>query len=480
MAYGPRGGSDCTKPDTKCTFPDMTSASGTLLVVDDNSDVLTAARLALAPHFVKVMTLQHPDHLGSTLNTFLPDAILLDMNFAPGERTGREGLNWLGRLRQSVPSASVVLMTAFGGVSLAVEALKNGAVDFVLKPWQNDKLVATMSAAVALSHARSQATRLQARNNILIAESAPPQGELIGSAVTLRQVFDIIARAAPTDANVLVLGESGTGKELTAREIHRLSRRAREPFVSVDLGALPDSLFESELFGHKRGAFTGADADRAGRIVAANGGTLFLDEIGNLPLHLQRKLLTVLERREVVAIGAAAPTPIDIRLITATNRAAHELEDDAVLRQDLLFRIRTVEVTLPPLRHRAEDIPALLEHFLAIYTRKYDVPRRKISADALALLEKYPWPGNVRELRHAVERATILANSDRLVPEDFPFAQQRLATTVDPAEDLDLDRTEKRTIERALKVHAGNISQAAAALGLTRPALYRRMTKHRI
>ena len=267
---------------------------------------------------------------------------------------------------------------------------------------------------------------------------------------------------------------------MTAREIHRLSRRAREPFVSVDLGAVPDSLFESELFGHKRGAFTGADSDRAGRIVAANGGTLFLDEIGNLPVHLQRKLLTVLERREVVAVGAADPTPIDIRLVTATNRSASELEDGEVLRQDLLFRIRTVEVTLPPLRHRADDIPALLEHFLAIYARKYDVPRRKISADALALLEKYPWPGNVRELRHAVERATILANSDRLMPEDFPFALQRPAPTADPSEDLDLERTEKRTIERALKRYDGNISQAAAALGLTRPALYRRMTKHQL
>jgi DNA-binding NtrC family response regulator len=446
--------------------------TGILLIVDDNSDVLTAARLALAPHFEKVVTLQNPDHLVRTLDGFVPDAILLDMNFAPGERTGREGLDWLGRLRVAVPTASVVLMTAFGGVSLAVEALKNGAVDFVLKPWQNDKLVATLSAAVALSKAR-------ARTDILISESAPPKGELIGSAVALRQVFDIINRAAPTDANVLVLGESGTGKELTAREIHRLSRRAREPFVSVDLGALPDSLFESELFGHKRGAFTGADADRAGRIVAANRGTLFLDEIGNLPLHLQRKLLTVLERREVVAVGAVSPTPIDIRLITATNRSSSELEDEGVLRQDLLFRIRTVEITLPPLRRRAEDIPALLEHFLSIYARKYDAPRRKISADALALLEKYAWPGNVRELRHAVERATILANSDRLLPEDFPFAQQRPGS-LDPAEDLDLERTERRTIERALKLYDGNISQAAAALGLTRPALYRRLSKHRI
>jgi transcriptional regulator with PAS, ATPase and Fis domain len=299
----------------------------------------------------------------------------------------------------------------------------------------------------------------------------------------------LIRRAAPTEANVLVLGESGTGKELTAREIHRLSRRARQPFVSVDLGAVPDSLFESELFGHRRGAFTGADSDRSGRILAANGGTLFLDEIGNLPLHLQRKLLTVLERREVVPVGATRPTPIDVRLITATNRPATELAEEEVLRQDLLFRIRTVEITLPPLRERREDIPVLLEHFLSVYARKYDVPRRKLAPATLAMLEGYAWPGNVRELRHAVERATILAGTERLAPEDFPFATERPAAATatatnadaqprDSTDDLDLERLEKRAIECALARHGGNISQAAAALGLTRPALYRRMSKH--
>jgi DNA-binding NtrC family response regulator len=459
-----------------------TPSQGRVLIVDDNSDVLIAARLALAPHFEKVETLHTPAHLPRVLCNVLPHAVLLDMNFAPGARTGREGLDWLPQILGTLPTASVVLMTAFGGVALAVEALKNGAVDFVLKPWQNDKLVATLSAAVALSQARNKAADLQARNDILITETGPPIGDFIGSAAALQRVFIWIQRAAPTDANVLVLGESGTGKELTAREIHRLSRRSREPFVSVDLGALPDSLFESELFGHRRGAFTGANADRPGRILAANGGTLFLDEIGNLPLHLQRKLLTVLERREVMPIGGTDPIPIDIRLITATNRSALELEDEEVLRQDLLFRIRTVEITLPPLRDRREDIPVLLEHFLSIYARKYDVPRRKVSAEALALLEKYPWPGNVRELRHAVERATILAGSDRLVPQDFPFASDSRAARAPAAmtEDLDLERLEKRAIERALARHGGNISQAAETLGVTRPALYRRMTKHRL
>jgi DNA-binding NtrC family response regulator len=372
-----------------------------------------------------------------------------------------------------------------------VEALKNGAVDFVLKPWQNDKLVATLSAAISLAEVRREAAELKDRNTLLSAETARPMGELIGRAPALQRVFELIRRAAPTEANVLVLGESGTGKELTAREIHRLSRRAHRPFVSVDLGSLPDSLFESELFGHRRGAFTGADTDRTGRILAANGGTLFLDEIANLPLHLQGKLLTVLERREVIPVGATRPIPIDARLITATNRPAAELANEAVLRQDLLFRIRTVEITLPPLRERREDIPVLMEHFLSVYARKYDVLRRKLAPGTLALLEGYAWPGNVRELRHAVERATILAGTERLSPEDFPFAAERPAAPTatathpgapprDSVDDLDLERMEKHAIERALARYGGNISQAAAALGLTRPALYRRMSKHRI
>jgi DNA-binding NtrC family response regulator len=450
--------------------------SGRILIVDDNPDVLTAARLALASRVEQVESLRAPSDLPDAVSKLRPDAVLLDMNFAPGVQTGREGLDWLSRIHSLDPYASVVLMTAFGGVSLAVEALKSGAVDFVLKPWQNDKLVATISSAVSLSKARREAADLQSRNSALATETVPRAGELIGSAPSLQRVFDLIRRAAPTDANVLILGESGTGKELTSREIHRLSARSGHAFVSVDLGALPDALFESELFGHKRGAFTGADSDRAGRIQAANGGTLFLDEIGNLPLHLQRKLLTVLERREVTPVGGTRPMPIDVRLITATNRSLSDLENEEVLRQDLLFRIKTVEIVLPSLRDRREDIPTLLEHFLALYARKYNVPRRRLSSEALTLLENYSWPGNVRELRHAVERATILASGERLAPGDFPFAgASKPAAATD---DFDLERIEKHAIERALARYRGNISQAAAALGLTRPALYRRMMKH--
>lgn len=448
-----------------------------VIVIDDDPDVLTAARMALVKAVASVEGMPSPTQIADALTQGTVDAVLLDMNFAVGAHSGREGLDWLARIRALDPHVSVVLMTAFGGVSLAVESLKSGAVDFVLKPWQNDKLVATISAAVSLAQSRREAADLKMRNAALVSASSAPAGGIVGSAPALRRVFDLVRRAAPTEANVLILGESGTGKELTAREIHQLSPRAKQQFVSVDLGALPDALFESELFGHRRGAFTGADADRVGRIQAAQGGTLFLDEIGNLPLHLQRKLLTVLERREVLPVGAPRPVPIDVRLVTATNRAPADLAREEVFRQDLLFRIKTVEIVLPPLRERREDIPALLEHFLAAYSRKYNVPRRRLSPQALAALEDYGWPGNVRELRHAMERATILASGEKLVLEDFPFLG--VAPAAPPTDgEFALDSIERSAIDRALAHYHGNISQAAVALGLTRPALYRRMAKH--
>lgn len=452
------------------------AAFGRVLVVDDDPDVLTAARMALAGAAASVEVLSNPAQLVDSLAQETADAVLLDMNFAVGAHSGREGLDWLARIHSLDPHISVVLMTAFGGISLAVESLKSGAVDFVLKPWQNDKLIATISAAVSLAQARREASDLKSLNAALASATSTPATGIIGSAPALRRVFDLVRRAAPTDANVLILGESGTGKEITAREIHRLSPRAEQPFISVDLGALPDTLFESELFGHRRGAFTGADADRVGRIQAAQGGTLFFDEIGNLPLHLQRKLLTVLERREVLPVGATRPVPIDVRLVTATNRSPTDLAREEVFRQDLLFRIKTVEIALPPLRERREDIPTLLEHYLAVYARKYNVPRRRLSPQALAALENYSWPGNVRELRHAMERATILAAEEKLGPEDFPFLNATPAAL--PGGEFALDAIERNAIERALAHYRGNISQAAEALGLTRPALYRRMAKH--
>jgi DNA-binding NtrC family response regulator len=460
-------------------------ADARVLVVDDDPDILTAARLLLRRSVGTLDIARAAEGLAERLATETWDVVLLDMNLTQGRTDGADGFAWLDRLKTADPAVSVVLMTAFGGVAVAVEAMKRGASDFVLKPWANERLVATVMAGVSLARSRREADDLRIRHQALSATPAIDGATIVGGAGSMRRVFEVIGRAAPTNANVLVLGESGTGKELVAREIHRLSSRANGPFVSIDLGAVSENLFESELFGHRKGAFTDARDDRPGRIVAASGGTLFLDEIGNLPLHLQRKLLTVLERSEVVPVGGDRPVSVDIRVVSATNVPTAELQREQVFRQDLLYRINTVELTLAPLRDRREDIGALADHFIAIYARKYNVPKRRLSGDALALLESYRWPGNVRELKHAIERATILAVGDRFEPQDFPAVATvtpQPAAAAAPAEAgpelYDLDAIERRTIARALADHTGNISRAASALGLTRAALYRRMEKH--
>ena len=446
-----------------------------LLICDDDPDVLTAARLALQPLGRTIETAGSPADLRTRLDHGPVEALLLDLNFTRGAADGAEGLALLDGIRRDDPTLSVVLMTGFGTVGLAVEALKRGAVDFVLKPWQNDKLIATLSAALSLTRAKRETRDLQRRQKGLTAE-APETAGIIGRSPSMMRIFEMVRRAAPTDANILLLGESGTGKEVMAREIHRQSRRAHGPLVAVDLGAVPETLFESELFGHRRGSFTGAHSDRVGRVEAAHGGTLFLDEIGNLPMHLQGKLLTVLERRDVIPIGANRPIPVDIRLISATNRSAADLTREELFRQDLLFRIKTVQIVLPPLRERRDDIAPLLEHFLALYARKHHVPRRRLSPELLALLEEHHWPGNVRELRHAAESATILANGEKLQADDFPITLSAPGESGEPG--FDLDTVERQTIRRALLHFAGNVSLAATALGLTRPALYRRMAKY--
>ncbi len=449
-----------------------------ILVVDDDPDVLTAARLLLRRTAETVETERRAELALAKLETAQWDTILLDMNLSVGKRDGTDGFDWLERFRTADPAVSVVLMTGFGGVPVAVEAMKRGAADFVLKPWHNERLVATVETATRLSRSRREVGRLETENRALAAISEPADETIIGASQAMRRVFEMVARAAPTNANVLILGESGTGKEVIAREIHRRSNRAGKPFVSVDLGAVAETLFESELFGHKKGAFTDAKSDRPGRMVASSGGTLFLDEIGNLPLYLQRKLLTVLERQEVVPVGGDRPVAIDLRLVTATNMPLAELNREQVFRQDLLYRINTVELTLPPLRERASDIAALAEHFIALYARKYNLSRRRLSAESLAALEVYPWPGNVRELRHAIERATILGSGDHFAPQDFPAARPHQAEGGADADTYNLDEIERRVIRRALADHDGNISRAATALGLTRAALYRRIERH--
>ncbi|MGH8200748.1 MAG: sigma-54-dependent transcriptional regulator [Steroidobacteraceae bacterium] len=456
--------------------------SARILVVDDQEDILLAARLLLKRHFASVSTLRDPATLPDLVRRNAFDVLLLDMNFAAGAETGTEGLAVLTQLLTLDPQAVVVLITAHGVVSLAVEAMKKGAADFVTKPWENERLLATLLAASNLRRSRIEATEFRARSQGL-AEATRIEGQMIGTSQRMLRVFQTIRRAAPTDANVLILGENGTGKELVAREIHRHSARAEHAFVRVDLGTLSPQLFESELFGHRRGAFTDARRDRIGLLRAASGGTLFLDEIGNVPLHLQGKLLTAIERREVTPVGAENPEPIDARLISATNLSAQRLADENVFRQDLLYRINTVEIDLPPLRERPEDIPLLLEHFIAIYAEKYNVPPKRLSAAALDRLTAHAWAGNVRALRHAVERAVILSEGQMLEPGDFSLsaAGQAAGGTASaslPPDTSTLDAMEKEAILRALEAHGRNISRAAETLGLTRPSLYRRMQKY--
>jgi DNA-binding NtrC family response regulator len=446
-----------------------------ILVVDDNEDILHAARLLLKRHFTGVQTLSDPAQLASLVRRKVFDVLLLDMNFAPGADSGAEGLARLSEVLAIDPQAVVVLVTAHGDVDIAVEAMKRGAADFVAKPWENERLVATLMAALNLRRSRLEAAELRQRNRGLAAATHTDPG-MIGTAPSMLQVFDAIRRTAPTDANVLILGENGTGKELAARELHRLSPRAGEVFLRVDMGTLSPQLFESELFGHRRGAFTDARNDRTGFFRAATGGTLFLDEIGNVPLHLQSKLLTALERREVVPVGAEAPEPIDVRLICATNLARPVLTDENRFRQDLLYRINTVEITMPPLRERRQDIPLLLDHYAALYAQKYNLPPKRLSAELIARLSGWPWPGNVRALRHAVERAVILSHGSLLTPADFPLAD--MAPAPAPQTVSTLDEIEKTAIIRALEKHKDNVSRAADALGLTRASLYRRMEKY--
>ncbi|MEX0297878.1 MAG: sigma-54-dependent transcriptional regulator [Kordiimonas sp.] len=468
----------------------MTVKDGKILIVDDDEDILIAGKLLLKRHYGSIITCSNPENVPDLMieNSF--DAILLDMNFGPGESTGKQGFHWLSRILEIDPQAVVVMITAHGGVNVAVEAMKQGATDFIAKPWQNEKVIATLSASVKLRQSRSEAETLKGTNKTLAKAVSQPQQPILGKSAAMRDVMSMLDRTAPTDANVLILGENGTGKELIAREMHARSSRADRVFMSVDLGAVTESLFESELFGHKKGAFTDARDDRMGRLQAADGGTLFLDEIGNLPLHLQAKLLTVLEQRRVAPVGSDKSMPFDVRVVAATNVPKDKLRDEEVFRQDLLFRLNTVEITLPPLRQRSDDIPEIANYYAALYAKKYGHDTKPFSSDALTAIKSYGWPGNVRALRHAIERAVILSQSDEFQASDFQLETTPEQAGALPAndkapvsepsddDDLNLERQEKRMIEQALKKHRYNISHAARDLGLTRAALYRRMEKH--
>jgi DNA-binding NtrC family response regulator len=456
----------------------MVKNTGKILIVDDNEDLLLAARLFLKQHFSLVHTEKDPENIPSLMKNENYDVILLDMNFTMDATSGVEGFMWLDKILKIDPAAVVILITAYGDVEMAVRAVRVGAVDFVLKPWQNEKLLATLSSALNLRYSKLEVDKLRSQQKQLRADIDQRYHDMIGVSPEMQQVFANIEKVASTEADILILGENGTGKELVARALHRRSQRENEVFISVDMGAIAESLFESELFGHMKGAFTDAKEDRSGRFELASGGTLFLDEIGNLSMAMQAKLLSVLEARKVIRLGSNIARDIDIRLICATNMPIYDMVAKNEFRQDLLYRINTVEIQLPPLRDRREDIPLLVDHFLGIFSKKYQKGIKGVSAAALKKLERYHWPGNIRELIHTLERAVILAETQMLQPGDFLFPAMEKEAEGVILDNYNLEEVEKAVIRKALKKYAGNVSHAARELGLTRTSLYRRMEKY--
>ena len=453
----------------------MSLKKSSILVIDDDTDVLTAVRLLLRTEVKEVVTEKNPEQLPFLLSKDNFDMVLLDMNFNASINTGNEGIYWLQRIKQIKPDISVVMITAYGDIDLAVRSLKEGAADFVVKPWHNEKLLSTLLTVLK--------NRDQNKVSVTGIRVQPGTGSanMIGESEVMQDIFHKIDKIAPTDANILILGENGTGKDLIATAIHEQSLRANKPFIKVDVGALTESLFESELFGHKKGAFTDAREDRIGRFESANGGTLFLDEIGNISLQQQAKLLTVLQNRQVTRLGTNQSIPIDIRLICATNIPLSELANENRFRKDLIYRINTVEITVPPLRKRKEDILLLAKHFARIYANKYLKPNIQFHTTALEKLQQYSFPGNVRELQYTIERAIIMSDTEMIDASDLLFSPiESSVTEIQEDEVLKLSTMEKNTIMRVIDKHNGNISKAAKELGLTRTALYRRLSKYDI
>lgn len=447
-----------------------------ILIVDDNKSILSAINLLLRGQCAGIKTLSSPNQLLTTLGSDDFDVLLLDMNFSAGINSGNEGIYWLERVLELKPGISVVMITAYGDVELAVKAIRLGAVDFVLKPWDNDKLIATIHSAYRLCQSNKEVGRLRRKEQQLVNVINKSEFDIIGTSLVMKKTFEMVAKVAKTSANVLITGENGTGKELIAREIHRLSERANKVMVTVDMGAVTGSLFESELFGHKKGAFTDAQTDRTGKIETADGGTLFLDEIGNLPMPLQSKLLSVLQNRTITKVGDNKEIPVDIRLICATNANPEKMVADGTFREDLLFRINTIHIEVPPLRDRAGDIIELARFYLNKYRSKYNKPNLKLSEDAAIKLLEYQWPGNVRELQHAIEKSVILADHAVLTPDDFMF---RTSSVVSGASyEGTLEDVELTLIRKAIEKYSGNLSIVASKLGITRQTLYNKIKKY--
>lgn len=457
----------------------MSKIEAKILIVDDDQDVLLAAKLFLKQHFTIVHTEKNPENIPLILKNENYDLILLDMNFSREATSGKEGFHWLNKIIEIDPLAVVIFITGYGDIELAVQGIKEGATNFILKPWDNKKLLASITANLKVRQNKEEIEDLRSKQKVLIADQDQSYGTLIGQSPAMKKVMATVEKVARTEANVLILGENGTGKELIARAIHRASVRHNEVFISVDLGAISETLFESELFGFKKGAFTDAKEDRAGRFEAAGKGTIFLDEIGNLSFSLQSKLLSVIQNRKVVRLGTNREIPIDVRLICATNMPLYQMVNEGKFRQDLLYRINTVEILIPPLRERLEDIQALVEHFLVIYCKKYKMPLKRVNPATIRRLEKHNWPGNIRELQHSVERAVIMSESNILQPEDFFLSQLDENNQSNDAENItNLEEREKLLIRKVIDKHGGNISKAARELGLTRASLYRRIEKH--
>ncbi len=452
----------------------MSLKNACVLVIDDDMDILTAVRLLLRPEVKEIVTEKNPENIRSILSKRTFDVVLLDMNFKSSINTGNEGLFWLKKIKEIHPLVSVIMITAYGDIDLAIRSLKEGAFDFVVKPWHNEKLIATIKEAARKKDARGKESQPEPGSPIF-------ETELLGQSQVMQDIFYKVQKIAPTDANILILGENGTGKELVAKAVHQFSQRALKPFVKVDVGALTESLFESELFGHRKGAFTDAREDRAGRFEAANSGTLFLDEIGNISLRQQAKLLSVLQNRQVTRLGTNEPIPVDIRLVCATNLPLQELANENRFRRDLIYRINTVEIMLPPLRKRGNDILLLANHFSMVYSNKYMKPQLELDDKAREKLLSYHFPGNIRELQYTIERAVIMAEDHVLSAKNIIFSPIETTAPEDrEQDDTNLGQVEKNTILRVIEKNNGNISKAAKELGITRTALYRRLSKYDI
>ncbi|MDB4303419.1 sigma-54 dependent transcriptional regulator [Desulfosarcina sp.] len=450
---------------------------GSLLIVDDNKDVLSALEVLLEEEFDLLTCISNPNQIPQLLQKSIYDVVLLDMNFTSSVNTGNEGIFWLNKIIEQNQETVVVLFTAFGDVDLAVKVMKEGATDFVMKPWDNDKLLATLKAGVKLSQSRKESKKLRNTNTILEDEVNSKYPKLMGGSDAFNRIREIIVKTAPTDANILLTGENGTGKSLIAHEIHQQSLRAKEAFVTVDLGSLSESLFESELFGYKKGAFTDAKLDRIGRVESANGGTLFLDEIGNLSLAMQSKLLNVLQEKTITPLGSNQQIAVDIRLITATNKNLQQEVANGKFREDLFYRVNTISLEIIPLRDRPKDIKLLSEFFLNKYQVKYNKPKIRFGPDFISALEKHTWPGNVRELEHAIEQSVILAETDILGKNDFHI-KSNLAYNQPSITSSTLEEIEKRAIINAVDNNMGNQVKAAKELNITRQTIYNKMKKY--